>query len=120
MFGELVWRSLRLRCPVCGHGKLFAGWFRMNSRCSECDTRFEREAGFFLGSIYFNYGLTAAIVTIAYIPLMLMRFASSTTLLLAAFAFTVLFPMWFFRYARALWLGFDQMMDPRDRKDVPE
>ncbi|MEY4176819.1 MAG: hypothetical protein RLY70_393, partial [Planctomycetota bacterium] len=37
----------------------------------------------------------------------------------AAFAFTVLFPMWFFRYARALWLGFDQMMDPRDRRDIP-
>jgi hypothetical protein len=28
-------------------------------------------------------------------------------------AFVVLFPIWFFRYARALWLGFDQYMDPR-------
>jgi hypothetical protein len=24
-----------------------------------------------------------------------------------------MFPMWFFRYARSLWLGFDQYVDPR-------
>ena len=29
------------------------------------------------------------------------------------FAFVVLFPTWFFRYARSLWLGFDQFIDPR-------
>jgi hypothetical protein len=28
-------------------------------------------------------------------------------------AFALLFPIWFFRYARSLWLGFDQFMDPR-------
>lgn len=65
-FGTLVWRSVRLRCPVCGRGKLFAGWFKMHSRCGVCDAKFEREAGFFLGSIYFNYGLTALVVAIAY------------------------------------------------------
>jgi hypothetical protein len=28
-------------------------------------------------------------------------------------AFALLFPLWFFRYARSLWLGFDQFIDPR-------
>ena len=27
--------------------------------------------------------------------------------------FVLIFPLWFFRYARSLWLGFDQYMDPR-------
>jgi hypothetical protein len=27
-------------------------------------------------------------------------------------AFGVLFPMWFFRYARALWMAFDERWDP--------
>lgn len=117
-FGTLVWRSVRLRCPVCGRGKLFAGWFKMHSRCGVCDAKFEREAGFFLGSIYFNYGLTALVVAIAYPVLLFSRAAGETTLLLAALAFTLLFPLWFFRYARALWLGFDQFMDPRNRNDA--
>lgn len=33
-------------------------------------------------------------------------------LLIGLTAFCVLFPLWFFRYARSLWLGFDQYFDP--------
>ncbi|MFO0867512.1 MAG: DUF983 domain-containing protein [Pirellulales bacterium] len=117
-FSTLVWRSLRLRCPMCGQGRLFAGWFRMRPECEACGTRFEREAGFFLGSIYFNYGLTALVVAIGYPVLLFTRTLGETKLLVLTLAFTLLFPMWFFRYARALWLGFDQFMDPRHRTDV--
>lgn len=112
-FRTLLWRSLRLRCPMCGKGKLFRGWFRMHDVCSECGISFEREPGFFLGSIYFNYGLTALISAIAYPVLLLNRVLPDRTLQLLLLAFVVLFPMWFFRYARALWLGFDQYWDPR-------
>lgn len=111
-FRTLFWRSCRLRCPVCGQGRLFAGWFRMHDRCSACDASFQREGGFYLGSIYFNYGLTALIVAIAYPTLLFTRTVAETPLLLGSLAFTLLFPLWFFRYARALWLGFDQWMDP--------
>jgi hypothetical protein len=29
-------------------------------------------------------------------------------------AFCLLFPLWFFRYARSLWLGLDYYFDPKD------
>ena len=112
-FWTLVWRSLRLRCPFCGRGKLFAGWFRMHEACPQCHVKFEREAGFFLGSIYFNYGLTALIVAVAYPLLLFNRVLDNNMLLGLAVVFVVVFPAWFFRYARALWLGFDQYWDPR-------
>ena len=35
-----------------------------------CGVAFEREAGFYLGSIYVNYGVTALVVAIGY-PLLL-------------------------------------------------
>jgi uncharacterized protein (DUF983 family) len=121
-FRLLLWRSLRLRCPLCGHGRLFRGWFRMHDCCSSCGVSFEREPGFFLGSIYFNYGLTALIATIAYLLLMFRGVMSEGQLQLIMLAFVVLFPLWFFRYARALWLGFDQFWDPRadraERRDA--
>jgi hypothetical protein len=36
----------------------------------------------------------------------------SRVLLIALTAFCVLFPLWFFRYARSLWMGFDTFWDP--------
>lgn len=114
-FRLLFWRACRLRCPFCGEGKLFQSWFRMRKACPSCAVSFEREPGFFLGSIYFNYGLTALIAAIAYPALLFTRTVPEKPLLWGTLAFTLLFPMWFFRYARSLWLGFDQFMDPRER-----
>jgi hypothetical protein len=85
----------------------------MHRSCSDCGATFEREAGFFLGSIYFNYGLTALIVAIFYPVALFSGWLSNEILLGASLAFCLLFPVWFFRYARSLWLGFDQFVDPR-------
>jgi hypothetical protein len=85
----------------------------MHKQCTTCGVTFEREPGFFLGSIYINYGLTALIVAIAY-PLLLFRAQlPEKQLLLAAVAFTVLFPIFLFPWARSIWLAFDQWYDPR-------
>jgi uncharacterized protein (DUF983 family) len=116
-FWSLVFRALRLRCPVCGKGRLFRGWFKMNDVCPECGTAFEREAGFYLGSIYVNYGLTALVVAIGYPVLLFNQILAERTLLIMAMVFSVAFPIWFFRYARALWIGFDEFCDPRENAD---
>lgn len=106
---------MRLRCPRCGRGKLFTGWFRMRSHCSGCNLRFDREPGYFLGSIYFNYGLTALIVTVAYLAGFFLG-VQQDWLLYGLLAFCILFPLWFFRYARSLWMGFDELVDARELK----
>lgn len=113
-FWRILWRSIRLRCPVCGHGKLFRNWFGMYTHCPSCGIQFEREGGFFLGSIYFNYGLTALLIAIAYPILLFKRIVPENTLLLGCLVFAIVFPLLFFPLARSLWLGFDQWCDPRD------
>ena len=112
-FWRLFWRSCRLRCPVCGQGKLFRGFLRMHQDCPSCGIHYEREPGFFLGSIYFNYGLTALVVAVVYPLLLFSNTVDEQTLLWSGAAFTVLFPILFFHHARSLWLGFDQFYDPR-------
>ena len=84
----------------------------MRPRCQDCGLDFRQEAGFYLGSIYFNYGLTALIVTVAYFTLYFAADLPGPAILIGLTAFCVLFPLWFFRYARSLWLGFDQYFDP--------
>jgi uncharacterized protein (DUF983 family) len=113
----MFWRSLRLRCPVCGEGKLFRGWFRMHDRCESCGFNFDRGPGYWLGSIYVNYGLTAMIVTAAYFALFFTDVLPQTSVLWLLTTFCVLFPLWFFRFARSIWMGFDLYFDPGQREE---
>jgi uncharacterized protein (DUF983 family) len=108
----LVGRALRLRCPACGRGRLFRKELLMHPRCQGCGFRFEREPGYWLGSIYVNYGLTALIVTVAYFALFFSELFESNHILWLLTAFCVLFPLWFFRYARAIWVAVDLYIDP--------
>ena len=85
----------------------------MHETCSDCGTRFEREPGFFLGSIYINYGLTALIIAVAYPILLFSGLVAERKLLVGGLLFALLFPLLVFRHARSLWLGFDQFYDPR-------
>jgi uncharacterized protein (DUF983 family) len=110
----ILWRSSRLRCPSCGEERLFRGWFRLRSGCEKCGFSFEREPGFYLGSIYVNYGLTGLLVTAGYLTLYFTEATSPDAALWICLAFCLLFPLWFFRYARSLWLGLDYYFDPQD------
>lgn len=106
-------RSLRLRCPACGVGRLYRSWWTMNTSCEKCGLSFTREGGFYLGAIYFNYGLTALTVAIAYPLLVLSQTMSSRHALILCMAFTFIFPLLCFRHARSFWLGFDEFVDPQ-------
>ena len=112
-FLRLVGRAVRMRCPRCGQGAVFRGWFRTHEACSHCGATFQREPGFFLGAIYFNYGLTALVSTVAYLVGVFVFHYPPQLTMFAILAFCCLFPLWFFRHARSLWLGFDEYFDPR-------
>ena len=111
-YSTIMARSLKLKCPRCGQTRLFRGWFAMHDECAECGLKFNREPGFFLGSVYINYGLTALLMSVTYTSLLVAGYASNNTLLWSMLVFCVLFPLWFFRYARSLWMGFDHFWDP--------
>jgi uncharacterized protein (DUF983 family) len=109
---SLWWRAARLRCPACGAAPIFRGWFAMHDACASCGRRFNRDPGYLLGSIYFNYGVTAMLVVVMYFAMFFGDILSNAQRLTVLTAFGVLFPMWFFRYARALWMAFDERWDP--------
>ncbi|MCP4193259.1 MAG: DUF983 domain-containing protein [Planctomycetaceae bacterium] len=84
----------------------------MNPRCQCCDYPFERESGFYLGAIYFNYGLTALIVAIGFPLVTLSQLLTPNTALAIGMAIAILFPILFFRHARSFWLTLDEWIDP--------
>jgi uncharacterized protein (DUF983 family) len=100
-------RACRLRCPACGGGRLYRRAWRMAPGCDRCRLSFEREPGFYLGSIYVNYGVTVIVTGLVYAGLVLGLGASHRVALAVSLALAVLLPLAFFRHARALLLALD-------------
>ncbi|MBI1963970.1 MAG: DUF983 domain-containing protein [Candidatus Rokubacteria bacterium] len=126
-------RAVRLRCPRCGQTPLFprcelgdAGrsrvatravrwfghWFRMRPACAFCGLRFERAQGYFVGAIYVNYAVTTPIAVGG--ALVLWRVAGLDPVWQLALwgPFVVVFPLWFFRWSRSLWLAVELLANP--------
>ena len=103
---------LRQRCPRCLRGPVFEGTFRMRPACPACGLRFEREPGYFLGAMYYSYGLSLAAGTPAAVYGIAADWPAWATALAATGAILLCLP-WSFRLSRVLWLHMDQAFDPR-------
>jgi hypothetical protein len=86
---------------------------RMADACPACEVQIKREAGYFLGSIYFNYGVTCVLAGVLYFGLLFGLEVTPGIALATALFVAIAFPFWFWRYARSLWLLLDQWVDPR-------
>ena len=91
----------------------------MNERCGHCSLQYEREPGYFLGSSYINYGWTAMSMTFAYLLLHFVLGYPNEYVLPPLVAYIVIFPLVFFRYARAVWLALDIYFDHSALADLP-
>ena len=106
MFWELVdvfWRGYRLRCPCCGHGRLFKSFATMHECCAACDERFEREPGQWFGAVYVNLGLTLGLAAIGYLGLQTFTFITPDEQLALWTPITATGPFLFYRLSKGLW-----------------
>ena len=108
-----VGRAILLRCPRCGGGALFRGWFRMHDACAACGVSFAREPGFYLGSIYLNYGITVIVTGALYAALVGACDIAPETALAACLVVAVVLPAVLFRHARSLLLAIDGTVNRR-------
>jgi uncharacterized protein (DUF983 family) len=100
---------LRQRCPRCRTGRIFRGRFAMNDPCPVCGLVFQREEGYFLGSMYTSYVISCALLTtfyfvaVAFLP-------DWDSILLAVVAMVPFLPLLpaVFRYSRVTWIYFER------------
>lgn len=57
----MISRALRRRCPWCGGGGIFRGWFQLREVCPRCGLKFEREPGYWVGAVTFNTAFGVAV-----------------------------------------------------------
>jgi uncharacterized protein (DUF983 family) len=108
---------LAQRCPRCRMGRIFRysifrGFPKMCERCSICDLTFEREPGYFLGSMYISYFLGVLIMApIAALLWALTGRGITKVIIGAVLLFLPLAPT-ITLFARVLWIYLDQGIDP--------
>ncbi len=104
-FIQIFWDTgLKLRCPVCEQGKLFADWFNMNPTCPHCYVRFERYEGEVVGGMSISIVVTAVIFLVGYMLGEYLTDWSVWVHLAIWIPYSLIFPIFFYRYSRALWV----------------
>ena len=110
-------RALWKRCPICGGGKLFTGWFRMKERCPRCGYLFEREEGFFLGAYVINLAIAQSVVILAaVVPAIVLLArnpdASIVPIVVGGVVGAIVAPLLFYPFSKTIWTAFDLMLRP--------
>lgn len=107
----LARRVSRLRCPVCGRGRLFHRGFRRARDCGGCGWTFERCEGHWVGGtevqLFLSYGLSVAIA----IPIIVL-FGAGPWVAGSVIAGHVALSAFVCRYSRATFLAIDYYLDP--------
>jgi len=114
---RLLGRALLRRCPRCGAGGLFTGWFTMAERCPRCGMRFEREEGFFLGAYVVNFAVTEGLLLVLLMAYVLVQANASDgvpvlPVVLATVSAAVLMPLIFYPVSRTIWVAVELVMRP--------
>ncbi|HSB09536.1 MAG TPA: hypothetical protein VLM38_08635 [Blastocatellia bacterium] len=107
--------GIRLKCPRCGLGRLYESPFRMRTRCDYCDLIFEREQGYFVGSIYINVVATESTLLFTLLIYGLVTGTVNEGILSVLVVLAIIVPLTFFHHSRSLWLSFDHILNPPER-----
>jgi uncharacterized protein (DUF983 family) len=112
---QIVRNYLLRRCASCGIGAIYRTLFEMNPACPVCGVRFEREPGYFVGSMYVSYVFSAVILglftTIVWLIFPKLDIASDVMIALVPFLPLTPFIQ---QYARILWMYIDLSIWPQD------
>ena len=123
--GRMLGRALLLRCPRCGSGKVFSGWFTMVEACPGCGHRFESRAdeGFFLGAFSINLAVTEGILLLALFVYIGMLAAGDGNVAVApvmavCLTLAVVLPVLFYPFSKTIWAAIEASLH-RERERHP-
>jgi len=102
---------ITLKCPKCGQGNLYSGFFKMHNSCTSCAFKFERQEGYFTSAIFIGNFLYALIVAPTLLIMSTLDIAVWKIALTLGLFSTVAIPL-VFHYARSIWLYIDFMIHP--------
>jgi uncharacterized protein (DUF983 family) len=116
----LLGRALLLRCPSCGGGSLFTGFFKMKNRCPTCGLLLERgESDYFIGAYTLNLIAVELLLAMGFLIVVLVTRPNLPwkALQYGGVALSVLGAVFCYPFAKTTWLAVDLMFRPPKRED---
>jgi uncharacterized protein (DUF983 family) len=118
-----MWWGFTLRCPRCGTGGLFRGWFRLVDDCPRCGLHFEREPGYWTGAIAVNMTCTGGLFAVVFVAMLVLTAPEFPVvpILAVVLPIAVLGPIVWYPFSKTLWMAIDraylQRLDVNERLD---
>lgn len=120
--------TIKMKCPRCQEGEIFetknpfalGKMTAMHKHCPECHLRYEKEVGFFYGSMFISYAFNIAlfvIATVGYYLYFETRVDWRVYIWLYLLLTFILFPV-FYRVSRSLWLQLFNDYQPQHKEVV--
>lgn len=120
--GLVLRRGCAKKCPRCGGGKIYDGWFTMRDRCPTCGYLFEREPGFFVGAYLINFAIAEGILFVLIMGYVLWKNANPqaglTIPIGVGASVAVLAPIAFYPFSRTVWSAIDLIMTPLEMDEI--
>ncbi|HUH45913.1 MAG TPA: DUF983 domain-containing protein [Arenibacter sp.] len=79
--------------------------FKMNERCSHCNTKYKIEPSFFFGAMYVSYGVGIAFAVAAFVISFLILKTTLTTTFIAIVITLIVFMPFIIRVSRNIWIN---------------
>jgi len=117
---RLLGRALLLRCPNCGHGGLFTGFFKMKERCPNCGILLERgESDYFIGAYTLNLIAVETLLAGAFLVVVVATWPNPPWDLLqyGGVVLSILGAVLCYPFAKTTWLAVDLIFRPPIRED---
>lgn len=114
-------RALRLRCPACGGGPVFASWVRILPSCPSCGLRFDREpeGGYWVGSNTINLFATEGVFAALFVGVLFATWPTPpwTLLTWGGLLLMLVFPVFFYPFSKTLFIAVDLVFRPAEPGD---
>ena len=101
-----------LRCPRCLKGDVYESFWRVREVCPKCELKYAPDPGYFVGSLYFSYGLAVLVALPTAIVMSIKQFNPNLVIATMVAELLLLSPL-LVRYSRVIWLHFDHHVDRR-------
>lgn len=116
----MLGRALRRRCPNCGAGGIFRSYFELHEHCPRCGLLFEREPGYWVGSMIIVTTITFALFILLFVGGMIVTWPDVPWgwLLGLSVAVNLIVPIVAYSRAKTIWSALDLSWHPLEPGEI--
>lgn len=110
-----LFKALRLRCPLCGHKPITAGYGELVETCPNCHyTYAQGEDGYYVGALIVNMAVCLISFFVTFVGVIVLTWPDVpwNALTFIAIGVMIAVPIWFYPRSKTVWVWLDLKIHP--------